>query len=45
VLEDDSACVVYLDEAVSDMIAMSAGKFGIAVVSLPLDNAGNNVRA
>jgi len=33
------------DGTVSGIIVMSAGKFGIAVVSLPLDSAGNSVRA
>jgi hypothetical protein len=41
----DSAYAGYLDGAVSGIIAMSAGKFGIAVVLLPLDSAGNSVRA
>jgi hypothetical protein len=45
VLEEDSACAVYLDGAVSGIIAISAGRFCIAVVSLPLDSAGNSVRA
>ena len=29
----------------SGLIAVSPGKFGIAVVSPPLDDAGNSVRA
>jgi hypothetical protein len=45
VLEEDSAWVVYLNGAVSGIIAMSAGRFCIAIVSLPLDSAGKSVRA
>ncbi|CAN7794314.1 hypothetical protein LJR267_010104 [Paraburkholderia hospita] len=38
-LGEDSACVRYLDGAVSGIIAASAGEFGVAVVLLPLDSA------